>query len=147
MSSLNIWHDPAVEREGCGSRRNNYTFKEVNYSRPGRVWLVASRLGTGKSLNFFYSVGRGHGSWSYDHQKCIILGRSTERNIPAAEQPLTRAGDTDRTSKYKCSSNKAIQILLQRSHGWTPCCVSSLRPSASLVMTPRHTTLFTADSF
>jgi hypothetical protein len=29
-------------------------------------------------------------------QKCISSGRSTERNIPAAEQPLTRAGgDTD----------------------------------------------------
>jgi hypothetical protein len=24
-----------------------------NYSRPGRVWLVTSRLGTGKSLPFF----------------------------------------------------------------------------------------------
>jgi hypothetical protein len=27
-----------------------------NYSRPGRVRLVTSRLGTGKSLTFFYSV-------------------------------------------------------------------------------------------
>jgi hypothetical protein len=26
------------------------------YSSPGRVWLVTSRLGTGKSLTFFYSV-------------------------------------------------------------------------------------------
>ncbi len=28
----------------------------VNYSRPGRVWSVASRMGTGKSITFFYSV-------------------------------------------------------------------------------------------
>ena len=28
----------------------------LHYSRPGRVWLVTSRLGTGKSLTFFYSV-------------------------------------------------------------------------------------------
>ncbi len=27
-----------------------------NYSRTERVWLVTSRLGTGKSINFFYSV-------------------------------------------------------------------------------------------
>jgi len=29
----------------------------VNYSRPGRVWLVTSRLGTGNRQTFFYSVG------------------------------------------------------------------------------------------
>jgi hypothetical protein len=28
----------------------------LNYSRPGRVWLVTSRLGTGKTITFFYSV-------------------------------------------------------------------------------------------
>jgi hypothetical protein len=28
----------------------------LNYSRPGRVWLVTSRLGTGKPLTLFYSV-------------------------------------------------------------------------------------------
>jgi hypothetical protein len=28
----------------------------LNYSRPERVWLVTSRLGTGNSLTFFYSV-------------------------------------------------------------------------------------------
>jgi hypothetical protein len=32
------------------------TGKKFNYSRPGRVWLVTSRLGTGKWLTFFYSV-------------------------------------------------------------------------------------------
>ncbi len=29
----------------------------INDSRPGRVWSVTSRLGTGKSATFFYSVG------------------------------------------------------------------------------------------
>ncbi len=34
-----------------------YTGREYfNYSLPGRLWLVTSRLGTGKSLAFFYSV-------------------------------------------------------------------------------------------
>ncbi len=28
----------------------------LNYSRPGRVWWVTSRLGTGKSLTFFFKV-------------------------------------------------------------------------------------------
>jgi|LakMenEpi03Aug12_release.lakeMendotaPanAssembly.Ray.scaffolds.fasta_scaffold2937772_1 hypothetical protein len=27
-----------------------------NYSRPWRVWLVTSQLGTGKTVNFCYSV-------------------------------------------------------------------------------------------
>jgi hypothetical protein len=31
-------------------------WEKLNFSRPGRVWLVTSRLGTGKSLNLFYSV-------------------------------------------------------------------------------------------
>jgi hypothetical protein len=32
-------------------------------SRPGRVWLSTSRLGTGKSLTFFYSVKTKDQSW------------------------------------------------------------------------------------
>jgi hypothetical protein len=28
----------------------------LNYSRPGRVWLMTSRLGTGITITFFYSV-------------------------------------------------------------------------------------------
>jgi hypothetical protein len=28
----------------------------LKFSRPGRVWLVTSRLGTGKTLTFFYGV-------------------------------------------------------------------------------------------
>jgi hypothetical protein len=30
--------------------------KKLNYSRPGRVWSVTSRLGTGKRLTLFYSA-------------------------------------------------------------------------------------------
>jgi hypothetical protein len=30
--------------------------EKLNYSPPGRVWLVTSRLGTRKWLTFFYSV-------------------------------------------------------------------------------------------
>ncbi len=32
------------------------SLNKLSYSRPGRVWLVTSRLGTRKSLTFFYSV-------------------------------------------------------------------------------------------
>jgi hypothetical protein len=32
-----------------------------NHYQPGRVWLLTSRLGTGKSTNFFYSVYRTTG--------------------------------------------------------------------------------------
>ncbi len=28
----------------------------LNYSQPGRVWLVTFRLGTGKIITYFYSV-------------------------------------------------------------------------------------------
>jgi hypothetical protein len=28
----------------------------LNYSRPGKVWLVTSRVGTGKTITFFYSI-------------------------------------------------------------------------------------------
>ncbi len=30
--------------------------EKLNYSRPGRVWYVTSRMGSGKLLTFFYSV-------------------------------------------------------------------------------------------
>jgi hypothetical protein len=30
--------------------------KLLNYSRPGRVWIVTVSLGTGKTITFFYSV-------------------------------------------------------------------------------------------
>jgi hypothetical protein len=30
--------------------------EKLNYSRPGRVWSVSSRLETGKPMTFFYSV-------------------------------------------------------------------------------------------
>jgi hypothetical protein len=30
----------------------------LNYSRPGRVWIVTSRLGTGKTINFFLQCMR-----------------------------------------------------------------------------------------
>jgi hypothetical protein len=38
--------------------------EKLNYSRPGRVWSVTSRLRTGKSITFFYSVGKRRGKGS-----------------------------------------------------------------------------------
>jgi hypothetical protein len=47
-------------KPGCHLPNSPYSQKYFNYSRPGRVWLVTSRLGTGKSFTFFYSVRRMH---------------------------------------------------------------------------------------
>ncbi len=48
------------QAKACPNNTVYYTVIKVsdfklNYSRPGRVWLVTSRLGTGKSITFFYS--------------------------------------------------------------------------------------------
>jgi hypothetical protein len=32
--------------------------EKLHHSRQGRVWLVTSRLGTGKNITFFYSVAQ-----------------------------------------------------------------------------------------
>jgi hypothetical protein len=40
--------------------------KWFNHSKPGRVWLVKSHLGTGKSLTFFYSAW-----WFGPETECI----------------------------------------------------------------------------
>ncbi len=37
--------------------------KKLNYSRPGRVWSVTSRLGTGKRPTLFYSAWGGRQSY------------------------------------------------------------------------------------
>jgi hypothetical protein len=33
----------------------------LNYSRPGRVWLVTSRLGTGKTITFLQCIPTAEG--------------------------------------------------------------------------------------
>ncbi len=43
------------------------------YSRPGRVWFVTSRLGTGKSLTFFCSVYSGLRFWRHDPDLDFLL--------------------------------------------------------------------------
>ncbi len=44
----------------------------VNYSRPGRVWKVTSRLKTGKSVIFFYSVSVHH-QWMLSNNRWYFL--------------------------------------------------------------------------
>ncbi len=43
---------------GCHKPDSLWPGEQLNYSPPWKVWLVTSRLGTGKSLTFFYSVQR-----------------------------------------------------------------------------------------
>ncbi len=50
---LAIFPSPA----GMSLTKLSLAGKKLNYSRPGRVWSVTSRLGTGKRLTLFYSVG------------------------------------------------------------------------------------------
>ncbi len=46
-----------VKKVNCLSRPLTLPGRELlNYSRPGRFWLVTSRLGTGKTITFFNSV-------------------------------------------------------------------------------------------
>jgi hypothetical protein len=46
----------SVMAGSCTLQKKVSDFPVPNYSRPGKVWLVTSRLGTGKSITFFYSV-------------------------------------------------------------------------------------------
>jgi hypothetical protein len=46
--------------------------EQFNYSLPWRVWSVASRLGTGKPLNFFYSV-ENKGNLDRIDWKCFFI--------------------------------------------------------------------------
>ena len=48
---------PAPSRDVTNQTLPGREILYCNYSRPGRVWSVTSRLGTGKSIIFFYSVG------------------------------------------------------------------------------------------
>ncbi len=50
---LAIFPSPA----GMSLTKLSLAGKKLNYSRPGRVWSVTSRLGTGKRLTLFYSAG------------------------------------------------------------------------------------------
>ncbi len=52
---LAIFPSPA----GMSLTKLSLAGKKLNYSRPGRVWSVTSRLGTGKRLTLFYSVDYG----------------------------------------------------------------------------------------
>ena len=45
------------DRAHCKKRLLIFPSSTVNYSRPGRVWLVTSWLGMGKPQTFFYSAG------------------------------------------------------------------------------------------
>ncbi len=49
---LAIFPSPA----GMSLTKLSLAGKKLNYSRPGRVWSVTSRLGTGKRLTLFYSA-------------------------------------------------------------------------------------------
>jgi hypothetical protein len=45
--------------------------EKFNYSRPGKIWSVTSRLGTEKLITFFYSVAF---YWAFsDRRSCLFL--------------------------------------------------------------------------
>ncbi len=50
----------------------------LNYSLPGRVWLLTSRLGTGKKITLFYSVVYNTIPFSYESNLWQV------QNIPVA---------------------------------------------------------------
>ncbi len=61
---LAIFPSPA----GMSLTKLSLSGKKLNYSCPGRVWSVTSRLGTGKRLTLFYSVLV---LWCYRHFSAI----------------------------------------------------------------------------
>jgi hypothetical protein len=66
-----------------------------NYSRPGRVWLVTSRLGTGKSLTFITVMLGVMLMWSYFEYAedvcdggCVTAGEGVEQVVGQARHDV-----------------------------------------------------------
>ncbi len=65
--------------------------KKLNFSRPGRVWSVTSRLGTGKRPTLFYSV------FSYVFESIrrrnsnahLLSARGLQRDVVCLDRPIT----------------------------------------------------------
>jgi hypothetical protein len=60
---------------GCHIPNSLAGQEKFNYSPPGNVWFVTFRLGTGKSLTFFYSVDLG---CTEGFQQYVGLDRATK---------------------------------------------------------------------
>ncbi len=82
--------------------------KRLNYSPPGRVWLVTSRLGTGKSLTFFYCVVVSiQTALTFGYMLTVITG-SSGWFVPDSDYS-PRLGPSSRSSFWPVSS---FQILI-----------------------------------
>ena len=76
---FSIFPSPA----GMPLTKLSWAGNNLNYSRTGRVLLVTSRLGTGKSLTFFYSVGQGPD---------LKYGSKSSGPIESATYPVRKTG-------------------------------------------------------
>jgi hypothetical protein len=68
----------------------------LNYSRPGRFWLVTSRLGTGKTINFFTVC-----SCPPPIQGCLFSSL-------AQEPPAPEKRDLNASGRQKKSANRLL---------------------------------------
>ncbi len=79
---LTVFPSPAV----MSLTKLSLDVKKFNYSRPGRVWLVTSRHGTGKQLIFFKVEER----LTANAPSCQSLG-----SIPASSDTVEPEGPAD----------------------------------------------------
>ncbi len=97
----------AAKPSGISSYQTLTGREKFNYSRPGRVWLVTSRLRTAKSQTFFYSVVY---SSSRDQTPCIQGGGSSSLYcVPNSTSSLEQVF---RPPVKKWSSNLSLRIKL-----------------------------------
>ncbi len=75
----------------------------LNYSRPGRVWLVTSRLGTGKSITFFIQCT------SYRFRRNIPF-KIQRHHCIASNQMLT----FDKRNTYICLYNLHSRVVFNK---------------------------------
>ncbi len=80
---------PVPSRDATNQTLPGWEF--LNYSRRGRVWLVTSRLGTGKTITFFYNVLFTVQALPAAQSTCQHLGYSQSRSRPSKLCLVTKA--------------------------------------------------------
>ncbi len=80
--------------------------EKFNNSRPGRVWLVTSRLGPGKTITFIYSV-------------CLDLWLDRNPSMKCLEKShLVELGDDNEDCAWTCDWSEIVQWDGRKSLTW-----------------------------
>jgi hypothetical protein len=90
--------------------------EKFNYSRQGRVWIVTSRLGTGKSLTFFDSVAKSE-RWVAQSEGWALCQRDAGWQMCQRDCWVSqRGGLLDRISNFSKVIKTAINIWWKKAH-------------------------------